>query len=134
MRKKGKIGNLLNLLVTNFYPGGKKKSKGQKHPPGKVRGKEGPSKDPDVHGRFQKVQENFALPSLYFLFFCGKPISWPGRKAVMPKKHRRDKNSSLSPDLFPAERGGPIRRSAGCHYNGITLFLRKNGLPARSKK
>jgi hypothetical protein len=52
----------------------------------------------------------------------------------MPKKHRRDKNSSRSPDLFSAERGRPIGRPAGRPYNGITLFLRKIGLPAWSKK
>jgi hypothetical protein len=72
MRKKGKLGNLLNLLVTNFYPGGKKKSKGQKHPPGKVRGKQSPATDPDEHGKKRKGQENFALPTFTFCesVFC----------------------------------------------------------------
>ncbi len=93
-------------------------------------------------------QGNLGLAPLrfYSLFFYGKPSLWPGSKAVMRKKHRREKNSSRRSNRFSAERGGPIgrpdfgelpsglslrvedSRAAGRPYNGITLFLRKERL------
>jgi hypothetical protein len=67
------------------------------------------------------------LPSRGSLF-CEKVSLWPGSKGIAREKHRREKKSIRRSPRASAERGGPIGRPAGRPYNGLTLFLGKEGL------
>jgi len=72
----------------------------------------------------------------HFIFFCEKACLWFGSKGVMRKKHRREKKSIRRSTRASAGWGGPIWRPAGRPYNGLTIFLRKEGLarPAQEMK
>ena len=53
---------------------------------------------------------------------------WPGGKELLGKKHRSGWPSSGKLRPASAGCGGLIGRPAGRPYNGITLFLGKEGL------